>query len=116
VSGGGRRPLLRSLLLALGFVAAACLNPKTDDLPVEGGSDGFSGQTGVDNPPGAAGSAGSNAGVGSGGTTAGSAAGSGGGAGAGGTDDDGDAGVPDDAGPPFDDASLSQDGGDAGTQ
>jgi hypothetical protein len=104
----------RALLLALGLAAGACLNPKTDDLPVEGENPG--------NPPDNSGSGlgGSSAvgAAGTAGTAGGAGTGSGGGAaGAGGAGaDDGDAGVPADADAPLDDSTLSQDGGDAGTQ
>jgi hypothetical protein len=109
----------RSLFLALGFVTVACLNPKTDDLPVRDDDDSIDGDNGngggLDNPPvgsagGSNGAAGSSTGDGSGGT------GEGAGAGGGGTGEfDADAGIPDDGGL-LSDSTLNPDGGDAGTQ
>jgi hypothetical protein len=107
----------RSLFLALGLLAFACLNPKTDDLPATDNDD----PTGVGNPPatpGAAGSAGTGSyNGGAGAPQSGGSGGAGGAAGAGGENAEiPDAGVPDDAGSLADDSALRPDGGDAGTQ
>lgn len=110
----------RSLFLALGLLAAACLNPKTDDLPDRPIDD-----TNGPSAPGVVGAAGtgaaSNGGTEGAGTGdgAGGSAGSGGGAGTGsGGGDVGipDAGTPNDAGSLANDSALGPDGGDAGTQ
>jgi hypothetical protein len=110
-----RRRLLRGLLLALGLGAAACLNPKTDDLP--GMDENAPGNAPPGENDGATGSAGVGSGAGGSGSAGEMPSGAAGSAGAGGAGapTGGDAGLPQDAAAPFDASTSGPDAGDAGT-
>lgn len=104
------------LLLLLGLLAGACLNPKTDDLPEPPDDDGEQPNmppTGAVGGVGSGGGAGSNDGLNPGGAGSGGAAGAGGEGAGGSLVSDGDAGDPPDAGPAAADAAAEE--SDAGT-